>query len=86
VLIELDGEHVDLALQLGEAVRQAIALLPERLGQRHHGFDEPFLAGVGQRDVGHRRPPATVAAQAASRMPTSAAWGRALGARAVSPT
>jgi hypothetical protein len=86
VLIELDGERVDLALERGEPVSQAIALFAEGLGQRHHGFDEPSLAGVGRWDVGHRRPPAMVAAQAASRMPTAVSSGRALGARGMSPT
>jgi hypothetical protein len=47
VLIELDGECVDLALELAEAAREPIALLAERFGERHHGLDEPVLAVVG---------------------------------------
>jgi hypothetical protein len=47
VLIELDGECVDLALELAEAAREPIALLAERFGERHHGLDEPVLAIVG---------------------------------------
>jgi hypothetical protein len=54
VLIELDGECVDLALELAEAAREPIALLAERFGERHHGLDEAVLAVVGGSDVVHR--------------------------------
>jgi hypothetical protein len=60
VLIELDPQRVDLALELAEAPRQPVALLPKRLGQRHHGFDEPVLAVVGGFGRAHRCPPANV--------------------------
>jgi hypothetical protein len=60
VLIELEPQRVDLALELAEAPRQPVALLAERLGQRHHGFDEPVLAVVGGFGGAHRRPPAKV--------------------------
>jgi hypothetical protein len=33
VLIELDGEGVDLALELAQAPRQPVALFSERLGE-----------------------------------------------------
>jgi hypothetical protein len=54
VLIELEGEGVDLALELAQAVGQPIALLPERLGERHHRLDEPALAVLGgEQGVAH---------------------------------
>jgi hypothetical protein len=42
-LIEPERERVDLALELTEAARKAIALLPERLRERHHGLDQSVL-------------------------------------------
>jgi hypothetical protein len=60
VLIEPDPQRVDLALELAEPPRQPVALLAERLGQRHHRFDEPVLAVVGGLGGAHWRPPAKV--------------------------
>jgi hypothetical protein len=59
VLIEPDPQRVDLALELAEALGQPVALLAERLGQRHHGFDETVLAVIRGLRGAHRRPPAT---------------------------
>jgi putative FmdB family regulatory protein len=57
VLIELEGERVDLALELTEAPGQAVALFAEGLGQRHHGLDEAVLAILGRRAVAQSAPP-----------------------------
>jgi hypothetical protein len=54
VLVEPDRERVDLALELAQAVRQPVALLAKRLGQRHHRVDEPAFTFVVGRDVAHR--------------------------------
>jgi hypothetical protein len=53
VLIELEGERVDLALELTQAAGEPVALLAEGLGERHHRLDEPVLAVFGRQDVAH---------------------------------
>jgi hypothetical protein len=54
VLIQLEGERVDLALELAETAGKPVPLLAERFGERHHGLDEAVLAVVGGSDVVHR--------------------------------
>jgi hypothetical protein len=53
VLIEPERQRIDLALELAEAAGEAIALFPERLGERHHRFDQAMLAVVVELDVVH---------------------------------
>src|SRR5919198_1091119 len=55
VRVEPDGQQLDLALELGHAPQQVLALFPERLGQRDHRLDEPPLAIVGGWDVVHAK-------------------------------
>jgi hypothetical protein len=70
VLIEPDGERVDLALEVAQAAGQAVALLAEGLGQRDHRVDEAAFAFVGGRDVAHcSASVARVTDQAANRVP-----------------
>jgi hypothetical protein len=69
VLIELEGERVDLPLELAQPAGQPVALLPEGLGQRHHRLDEPMLAVLGGGDVAHRVLRQRVADLTANRMP-----------------
>jgi hypothetical protein len=59
VQIELDGEGVDLALELAQASREPVALFAERLGQGHHRLDEPLFPIFAMWGVGHRCPPAS---------------------------
>jgi hypothetical protein len=44
-------------LELREALGQAIPFLTEGSRQRDHGVDQPTLAVVGGRNVGHGAPP-----------------------------
>jgi hypothetical protein len=75
-LIELEGEGVDLALQLTQAVGQAVSLLAERLGQRHHRLDEPVLAVLGgEGRVAHRCVSSTRPRAGASAMPDDTTRG-----------
>jgi hypothetical protein len=53
VLIEPERERVDLTLELAEAASEAIALFPERLGERHHRLDQAMLTFVVEWDVVH---------------------------------
>jgi hypothetical protein len=53
VLIEPDGQRVDLPLELAQPPGQPVALLAEGLGQGDHRIDEPALAFIGRRDVVH---------------------------------
>jgi hypothetical protein len=61
VLIELEGERVDLPLELAQAAGQPVSLFAERLGERHHRLDEPVLAILGGGDIVHQRAPARLA-------------------------
>jgi hypothetical protein len=47
VLIELERQGVDLALELAEPAGEPVALLTKRLGQRHDRLDEPLFPVVG---------------------------------------
>jgi hypothetical protein len=70
VLIELEGEGVDLTLELSQSAGEPVALLAEGLRHRHHGVDELVFAVVGVWDVAHRRAlRRKVADQTARRMP-----------------
>jgi hypothetical protein len=53
VRVQPEGQQLDLALELGHAPQQVLALLPEGLGQRDDRLDEPALAIVGGWDVVH---------------------------------
>jgi hypothetical protein len=53
VLIEPERERIDLALELAETAGEAIALFPERLGERHHRLDQAMLTVVVAWDVVH---------------------------------
>jgi len=55
VLIELEGEGVDLTLELGQSAGEPVALLAEGFRHRHHRFDELVFAVVDLWDVAHRR-------------------------------
>jgi hypothetical protein len=54
VLIELDGQGEDLALELAQATGQPVTLLAKGLGQRDHRLDEPTLALGGGWNGVHR--------------------------------
>jgi hypothetical protein len=54
VLIELDRQRVDLALQLGQAIGQPVTLLAKGSGQRDHRLDEPTLSILEGWDGVHR--------------------------------
>jgi hypothetical protein len=85
MLIELEGERVDLPLELAEAPGEPVALLAERLRERHHRLDEPVLAVLGGWDVVHRRPPAQSVTREQIECRSALHQERALGARGVSP-
>ena len=57
VRVQPDAERVDLLLEPGEALGQSVVLLTECFGQRDHRVDQPTLAVVGGRSVGHGAPP-----------------------------
>jgi hypothetical protein len=71
--VEPERQDLHLVLELGEAAGEVIPLLAERLGQRHHGLDEPALAFVVRRDVFQAAPPhdgrATLSNSDAARAP-----------------
>jgi hypothetical protein len=77
VLVQLEGQGVDLALELAQPSCEAVALVAERLGQGYHRLDEPLFAVVGVRGLGHRCPPSSVRGPAAIRMPAVRAIGGA---------
>jgi hypothetical protein len=45
--LELGGQHGELVLDFSQPPGQPIALLAERLRQRHHELDQPALALIG---------------------------------------
>jgi hypothetical protein len=86
VLIELDGEGVDLALELGQAAGQPVTLLAKGFGQRDHRLDEPTLAILDGWDGVHLVTSAhAFAAWTQTRCRSGRRRGRALGGDAVSP-
>jgi hypothetical protein len=69
-LIEPERERIDLALELTEATREAVALFPERLGERDHRVDQAMLTVVVGCAVVHAPPSRPeLAQQRARRMP-----------------
>jgi hypothetical protein len=86
VLIELDRQGVDLALQLGQATGQPVTLLAKGLGQRDHRLDESTLAILDRWDGVHLVTSAKrVGGVDANRMPRRAAPGTRIWRNAASP-
>ncbi|HEU4368390.1 MAG TPA: hypothetical protein VFV05_09215 [Methylomirabilota bacterium] len=86
MLIEPDGEGIDLALELAQAVGQSVAFLAEGFGQRYDGVDEPAFTFVGGRNVAHRSASgARVATEPANRMPRDGTPPERTWRRPVSP-
>src|SRR5689334_10997188 len=55
VLVEPDGQGVDLLLELREPAGQAVALVAEGLGEGNHRFDQSLLTRLGRGGVTQRR-------------------------------